>query len=236
MRAYETVLRQVEADLAAGRLKLGDRLPGERALAEQFGMSRPSVREAVRFLEVMGVVRTAVGSGPDAGAVIVADPSSPLAAALRLHLATSHFPIADIVQARVLLESWAVRTAASRGEAAGIAAAERLLDDMDDPGLGPERFHRLDAEFHVTLARLAGNALVTTIMTALREAIHGYVMAAVPGLDDWPATATGLRREHRAVLAAVRAGDADRAAGLVVAHIEGFYRAAKVTDPTPARD
>ncbi|SEF16207.1 FadR/GntR family transcriptional regulator [Jiangella alba] len=228
MRTHELVLRQVEADLAAGKLRLGDRLPGERAMAGQLGVSRPSVREAIRVLEAMGVVRTAVGSGPDAGAVIVADPGSPLTAALRLHLATSHLPMGDIVQTRVLLESWAVREAAGRATPAQVAAAAQLLDAMDEPDLPRERFHLLDAEFHVALASLAGNVLVSTIMASLREAIHGYVIAAAPSVPDWTPVATMLRAQHRAVLAAVADGDGDLAAELVAEHIEGFYKASRL--------
>ncbi|PZF85333.1 FadR/GntR family transcriptional regulator [Jiangella anatolica] len=228
MRTHELVLRQVEADLAAGRLRLGDRLPGERALAGQLGISRPSVREAIRVLEAMGVVRTAVGSGPDAGAVIVADPASPLTATLRLHLATSHLPMGDIVQTRVLLESWAVREAAGRASPSQVAAAQQLLDAMDDPELPRERFHLLDAEFHVALAALAGNVLVSTIMASLREAIHGYVIAAVPTMAEWSPIATLLRSQHQAVLDAVAAGDGELAARLVADHIEGFYRTSRL--------
>lgn len=228
MKAYELVLHQIENDLAAGLLRLGDRLPGERGLAERLGVSRASVREAIRVLEAMGVVRTAVGSGPESGAVIVAEPSSPLSSALKLHLATNHLPIADIVQTRVLLESWAVRTAAGHADDDVVREAEQLLDAMDDPELSPEQFHLLDAEFHVTLSRLAGNVLIATVMAALREAIHGYVMAAVPTLPDWDATAARLRGEHRAVLRAVCSGHGDAAARFVTAHIEGFYREADV--------
>ena len=112
MRTHQLVLAHVEAELAAGRLTLGGRLPGERALAEQLGISRPSVREAIRALEVLGVVRTATGSGPEAGAVIVADPAAGLGLALRLHVATSGVAVGDVVQLRLLLESWAVREAA----------------------------------------------------------------------------------------------------------------------------
>jgi GntR family transcriptional repressor for pyruvate dehydrogenase complex len=235
VKNYELVLSRVEADLAAGRLRLGERLPGERSLAEQLGISRPSVREAVRVLEAMGVVRTATGSGPEAGAVIVAEPASPLTALLRLHLATNHLPMGDIVQTRVLLESWAARQAAERfaggtGEtdAAGLGVAEGLLDRMDSVGLSPEEFHLLDAEFHVAMAALAGNVLIAAVMSSLRTAIHGYVLAAVPNLPDWDATAVGLRAEHRAIVAAIRKGQADEASSLVVDHIEGFYRAARL--------
>lgn len=241
MKNYELVLSQVEADLAAGRLKLGGRLPAERALAEELGISRPSVREAIRVLEAMGVVRSATGSGPDAGTVIVAEPSSPLTSLLRLHLATNHLPIRDIVQTRVLLESWAARETAGRISAAraggevdaeldaGLRAAEALLDEMDGPSLSPERFHLLDAEFHVGLSALAGNVLVAAVMSSLRSAIHGYVLAAVPELPDWETTADGLRTEHRAILGAIRKGRGSRAAQLLVAHIEGYYRAARLS-------
>ena len=230
MKNYELVLHRVEADLAAGRLRIGGRLPGERALAEQLGISRPSVREAVRVLEAMGVVRTATGSGPEAGAVIVAEPVSPLTAVLRLHLATNHLPMGDVVQTRVLLESWAAREAAGRTwRPVSWRSAEELLDRMDAAGLSPEEFHLLDAEFHVALAGLAGNVLIAAVMASLRSAIHGYVLAAVPNLPDWEATAVGLRGEHRAIVAALAAGDADGAAQLVTAHIQGFYQAARLS-------
>jgi GntR family transcriptional regulator, transcriptional repressor for pyruvate dehydrogenase complex len=230
VKNYELVLSRVEADLAAGRLRLGGRLPGERALAEQLGISRPSVREAIRVLEAMGVVRTATGSGPDAGAVIVAEPASPLTSLLRLHLATNHLPMGDIVQTRVLLESWAAREAAARRPRQDeLAKAEQLLDTMDDPNLTPERFHLLDAEFHVALSALAGNVLIAAVMSSLRSAIHGYVLAAVPNLPDWEAVAVGLRAEHRFILAAIQAGRPDQASTLVVDHIEGFYRAAQLS-------
>ncbi|MGO1412551.1 MAG: FadR/GntR family transcriptional regulator, partial [Microbacterium sp.] len=67
-KAWRSVLDRVEADLFSGRLGPGDRLPGERELASTMGVGRSSVREALRVLEVMGVVRTAVGSGPSSGA------------------------------------------------------------------------------------------------------------------------------------------------------------------------
>jgi GntR family transcriptional repressor for pyruvate dehydrogenase complex len=69
-RAWETVLAAIENDLLWGRLKPGDRLPGERALAADLGVGRSSVREAIRVLEVLGLVRTNVGSGPTAGALM----------------------------------------------------------------------------------------------------------------------------------------------------------------------
>jgi GntR family transcriptional repressor for pyruvate dehydrogenase complex len=219
------VLEKIEADLASGALAIGGRLPGERGLAEELGVSRSTVREAILVLEAMGVVRTAVGSGADAGAVIIADPSAALSAALRLHLASSHLLVDDLLATRLLLETWSVRAAAKTAGRAGLDAAQAALAAMDDPALAPEEFHRLDAEFHVSLSIAAGNPLVAATMSALRDSIHAYVMAAIPRLPDWQAMARRLRREHHAIFSAVRDGDGDRAATLVERHIEGFYRA-----------
>ena len=242
MRTHERVLARIEADLATGRWALGERLPAERALAEELGVSRPSVREAIRVLEAMGIVRTAVGSGPDAGATVVDRPAAGLGAAVRLHVASGTLAVRDVVETRVLLETWAVRTAAERvvtgrdtgGEgsepgpgtpevAEALAAARALLDRMDDPALAAEEFRELDASFHVLLVRLAGNPLVEAVMTGLRGAIESYVAQGSAALPSWERTAARLRAEHRAVLEAVTAGDGDRAAREVRAHIEGFY-------------
>lgn len=217
-------MARIEADLAAGRLALGDRLPGERVLAEQLGVSRPSVREAVRVLEAMGVVRTATGSGPDAGAVLIADAATGIGAALRLHVATSGLPVRDVVELRLLVEGWGMRAAAGSADPEALARAAALLDAMDAPDLDADRFLELDAAFHETLVATAGNVLVTAVMTGVRGAVLAYVRAGARTVPDWAATASRLRTEHRAILAAVRDGDGDAAEQAVRHHVEGFYR------------
>src|SRR6478736_2844898 len=148
MRTHQLVLAWIEDQLSAGRLAVGGRLPAERTLAEQLKVSRTSVREAIRILEAMGVVRAGVGSGPDAGTVVISDPTAALGAALRLHVATSHLPVADIVQTRVLLESWAA--ARARPDAPALAEAAALLERMEDCADTAE-FLALDVRFHLAL-------------------------------------------------------------------------------------
>ncbi|WP_115787822.1 FadR/GntR family transcriptional regulator [Arthrobacter silvisoli] len=223
MRTHELVLGWIEKQFSDGKLLLGGRLPAERALAEQLQVSRTSVREAIRILEAMGVVRAGVGSGKDAGTVVIAEPATALGAALRLHAATRHLPVADIVETRVLLESWAVSRA--RPESPALAEAAVLLDEMD-AGPGTEEFLALDVRFHLALAAAAGNVVVSAMMASLREAIEGYAAELTKNLPDWDATAGRLRAEHRAILDAVNTGDGGRAARLVAAHIEGYYREA----------
>lgn len=226
-RAYETVLNSIEADLRAGRIKLGDQLPGERALAETHGISRASVRDAIRILDAMGVVRTSTGSGPNSGAVVISEPAIGLSAALRLHVASRQLSVADIVESRILLETWAAESAdlttdPGRSDAV-LQRAGALLGEMDAPGLDREDFHALDAQFHVLLSSLAGNAVIEAMMESLRLSIADYVSESVPGDKDWDKIATVLRAQHHRIHEAVSAGAGKRAAELLREHIQWFY-------------
>ncbi|MFF2843080.1 FadR/GntR family transcriptional regulator [Paenarthrobacter sp. NPDC057981] len=223
MRTHELVLQWIEKQLSDGELVLGGRLPGERTMAEQLQVSRTSVREAVRILEAMGVVRAGVGSGKDAGTIVIAEPGSALGSTLRLHVATRHLPVADIVETRVLLESWAAARARVGVPALGEAA--ELLDRMETTQ-DIATFLALDARFHVALAEAAGNAVVSAMMASLRGAIENYAGELTENLPDWNATCSRLRMEHRAILTAVNNNDGGKAAELVAAHIQGFYNEA----------
>jgi GntR family transcriptional regulator, transcriptional repressor for pyruvate dehydrogenase complex len=224
MRTHELVLSWIENELLEGRLTVGGRLPAERTLAEQLKVSRTSVREAIRILEAMGVVRAGVGSGPEAGTVVISDPTAALGSALRLHVATQHLPVADIVETRVLLESWAASKA--RPDAPELETAGALLDEMAAEGLAVDDFLALDVRFHLALADAAGNAVVSAMMGSLRESIQGYAAEITSNLPDWEDTASRLKSEHRAILAAIRNDDGGRAAKLVAAHIQGYYKEA----------
>jgi GntR family transcriptional repressor for pyruvate dehydrogenase complex len=224
MRTHQLVLSWIENELSEGRLTVGGRLPAERTLAEQLQVSRTSVREAIRILEAMGVVRAGVGSGPEAGTVVISDPTAALGSALRLHVATQHLPVEDIVETRVLLESWAASRASP--DAPELEAAGALLDEMAVDGLAIDDFLALDVRFHLALADAAGNAVVSAMMGSLRESIQGYAAQLTSNLPDWEDTASRLKAEHRAILAAVRNNDGERAAKLVAAHIEGYYQEA----------
>jgi GntR family transcriptional regulator, transcriptional repressor for pyruvate dehydrogenase complex len=224
MRTHQLVLSWIENELSGGRLTVGGRLPAERTLAEQLKVSRTSVREAIRILEAMGVVRAGVGSGPEAGTVVISDPTAALGSALRLHVATQHLPVADIVETRVLLEPWAV--AKTGPDAPELEEASALLEAMAAEDLAVSDFLALDVRFHLALAGAAGNAVVSAMMGSLRESIQGYAAELTSGLPDWEATASRLRAEHQDILAAIRNDDGGQAARLVAAHIEGYYKEA----------
>lgn len=169
----------------------------------------------------MGVVRRSVGSGQDSGAILIAEPAAPLDAALRLHVATRAFPVAQVVETRVLLESWAVAHAASTDPP--LDEVRRLLALMDEPDIDVREFLRLDAELHVAIAALSGNAVVAQMMASLRGSIETYVVAAIPRIQDWPTLIDKLRGEHHAVVDAIARSAPEEATAAVTRHINEFY-------------
>ena len=221
-RTWRTVLQHIEQRLLDGELGPGDRLPSERDLAAELGVGRSSVREAIRVLEVMGLIRTATGSGPQSGAIVIAAPGGGLSALLRLQVAAQGFPIADVVGTRLILEQ-AVVAALATGER-DTAAAHRILDAMD-ADLGPADFLVLDAQLHLALAEASGNTVVAAMMTGLRESIESYVLTGSTAIADWSGMADRLRAEHRDIVQAIEEGRADDAAALVRDHITGYYAA-----------
>ncbi|WP_137843253.1 FCD domain-containing protein [Microbacterium sp. 2FI] len=226
-RAWRIVLEKIESDLLDGRLAPGDRLPGERELATSLGVGRSSVREALRVLEVMGLIRTGTGSGPTSGAIIIATPRGGMSALLRLQVAAQGFPLDDVVRTRLVLESAVVEALAEAAAAdttgSATADAHAVLDAMDAPDLTPAEFLALDAQLHLALAEASGNAVIAAMMAGLRTAIETYVQAGAARISEWDAAASRLRHEHRAILAAVDAGDAARARTLIHDHITGYY-------------
>jgi DNA-binding FadR family transcriptional regulator len=234
-KAWEGVLAHIEARLVDGHLRPGDHLPAERALAADLGVARSSVREAIRVLEAMGLVRTQTGSGPSSGAIIVARPVGGMQALMRLQVAASGFPVADVVRTRLLLET---AVAADLAEHPGeLEDARHLLDTMDDPALTPEEFLALDAQFHLALADASGNAVVAATMSGLRSSIEGYVLAGAARIPDWESMAVRLRAEHRGVVEAIAAGDPAEARIRIHDHISGYYRdASPVPTASPVHE
>ena len=221
-RAWRLVLEHIEGDLLEGRLTPGDRLPPERELAARLGVGRSSVREALRVLEVLGLVRTGTGSGPTSGAIIIATPRGGMSALLRLQVAAHGFPLDDVVRTRVVLES-AVVEAVAADPARSTADAHAVHTAMDAADLTPGEFLALDAQLHLALAEASGNVVIAAMMAGLRTSIESYVQAGAERIADWDTTAARLHAEHAAILSAVDSGDSASARTLIHDHITGYY-------------
>ena len=230
IRAYEQVLAQIEERIRAGTLKAGDRLPGERQLSSMLGVSRASIREALRVLEALEIVVARTGRGEDAGSIIRKDPGDALSSLLRFQVALNRFSIRDVVETRVMVERWAAELAATRAEPADLDALAGALRSMERPGLTPREFNELDTEFHLAVGRAAHNDMVTYWMQAIREAVRHEMTIAFERLSDWRATANRLIAEHRSIQDAIRAGDGRRAAQGIADHIVDFYAQVGMVD------
>lgn len=219
-RTYELIVDQVENQILAGTLKVGDRLPGERELAARLRVSRAAVREAMRTLEAQGVLRTGVGSGPDAGTVVSALPSQALTRLLRMHIALSNFSTHDVIEARVILERASASLAASHAPEESLAAMDHhvmMMAETEDR----HRYNEVDTAFHIAIADAGGNRLFAAMTTAIREALQQPVLHRLEALDDavWEAVRPELTSQHRAILEAIVAGDEHLAAELAEKHI-----------------
>jgi DNA-binding FadR family transcriptional regulator len=232
-RTFEQILLQIEEAIIDGRLKPGDRLPPERDLAQTFGVSRSSVREALRVLEKFGVIMARRGTGPDAGSIVAASAQNGLESALRLHVGLLRIPTKDMVEVRAVLEQQAALKAAERPDDKMTARLHEIVDGMRGVTAIGE-FNELDTEFHVELARVSGNALLPVLMEALRGTMRRAMLEGFDRLADWRAERDHLVGEHERMVGYIEAGDQVAAAAAVQSHVLRFYR--HVIEPEADRE
>lgn len=224
-KTYQLVVRQIKGEIFAGRLRPGDRLPGERQMSELLKVSRPSVREAIRILEAMEIVRSRPGNGAESGLVVSTEPSRALSDLLGIHVALSSYSVPEVITVRMALEVQTARRIAKHISTTDLSEVRETLDRMADPTLDRVTFLDLDTEFHVGLARCSNNTLLSDLMAALREAVRRPMAEAFDNDAEWPERVKVLMEEHTAIYEALRAGDAEAAEAHVRHHIEGFYLA-----------
>jgi GntR family transcriptional regulator, transcriptional repressor for pyruvate dehydrogenase complex len=220
-RIYEHIVGQIHALIREGRWAPGDQIPPERELAERFRVSRTSVREALRALEMQGVIDSRQGGGTfirtaDADTLV-----GPLAAAIL----RGRRELAEVLEVRELIEPGIARLAARRATAEHVAELETLLQRQRECIAAERSFVEEDTAFHYTLAKAADNHILlrlhNVILDVLRESRQSYLH--VPNRPQMSL------RGHEAMLAAVKAKDADAAYRASLAHItevrDGILRA-----------
>lgn len=170
-RAYREVIEQVLDAVISGDLRVGDRLPTEREVATQLGISRTSVREALRVLKDSGLVERR--PGPGGGTTIVTDivPTDLLSKAMEL----SHKRISDLLEVRSVLEPAVAELAAARANRDQVRSLEEiaqqarvLVTDKEHEGA---LFTTLDPRFHVTLARASQNDVLVNEIRSLNKQV-----------------------------------------------------------------
>lgn len=217
---FDVALGHIDAQILRGVYANGTRLPAERDLAAQLGVSRGAVREAIRVLQAQGILVSGTGRGN--GTRVQARPSNAIGRILRLQLALDVVSFADLTETRVALERAACAAAARRREPEPLDRAAALLDQMREV-VDPDPFNQLDTDFHVALAEAGDNRLMSNLTVAIRKSVENPISAAEQENESWPELRRMLVGQHEQMLAAITAGDADRAAELSEEHIRVAY-------------
>jgi DNA-binding FadR family transcriptional regulator len=179
-RAFDEITAQIRAEVKAGRLKAGSRLPAERVLAEQFGVSRNTLREALRSLEHAGLIR--LQKGATGGAFIRESTGDAIVSGMIDMYDLGGITPQQLTEARIWLESLAVRAACERAEADDIAALkeniERAIAAHAVPDIAPRSIIHL--EFHRLIAKATRNPIVIAMMDGILDIVARFVIEIGP--------------------------------------------------------
>lgn len=224
-KAAVLVAKRIMAQVDRLRLGPGDKLPPERAMLEEYGVGRSTLREALRFLELQGVL--SLKTGPGGGPILRHPSASHLATTLALALQFRDAPYRVIVQARMALEPMM----------AGLAAESITDEELDDLRRSNElmRNHSADLDtflqanqhFHDVIAQASRNALFASILEALLGIVDGTVM----GIDYPPHTQAAIAQAHQEIYLKLCEHDAPGATEAMRRHTAEYLRYAEARYP-----
>lgn len=211
-RVSEEITAYLKRLIATGQLKVGDRLPAERDLADQLEVSRNSVREALHTLELTGLIESLQGGGTfvrEAGIDSIREPLSSV-------LITQDGVIREILEARRMMEPPMARRAAEHATKDHLARMGLALDLQERAVTGGESGSEQDTEFHHALAEATGNTVIVKLVEAMMEVLYASRERNLQTADRAQASLRG----HRKVLAAITRRDPEGAYKAMLEHLE----------------
>lgn len=212
--------------VTAGNLKAGDQLPPERRLAETFDVSRPTLREAIRALAVLGILEIRHGGGVFVSQLRASDLLAPLSFFLTLRSTE----VGRLYEARQLIEGEIAALAATRGDAAALDELDALIAAQEAAKREPERYREVDTAFHTRLAELADNEFLARAAQSLN--VLGLEFRKVA--SETPSVIALSIGDHEAIVMALRARDPEAAREAMVTHMRHVLET--TTASTTARD
>jgi GntR family transcriptional repressor for pyruvate dehydrogenase complex len=215
-RVAEEIVEQLRGLILKGSFAPGDKLPPERKLAEELGVNRASLREAIKSLEQMGLVKTRQGDGTR-----VLDFMRTAGLELVSHLipvdgAPNFDVLADVLEFRRFFGREVARQAAVRATPEDIKRLEEIVDRAGDPGADAETVLKLDFEFYVELTRVGRNRVFQLLINTIRSAVLNYSAFFV----TFNPPAAIVRKHHRELLKSVELHESDKAASLADLHLK----------------
>ncbi len=220
-RLYRQIADQIRALIASGEFPAGSRLPSERDLAKQLGVSRPSVREALIALEVEGLIEVRIGSGiyalEQAGRAAPPEPD-------RGEVPQAEAGPFELLRARYVIESECAALAAKSAKRAHLQALEDALEQMNAEAQDQTQPLDGDRLFHLRIAEATGNGALVAVVKMLWEERTGPLYKQLEDHYDTPGLWASAMAEHRAVLKAIAARDPAAARSAMQRHLNQAYK------------
>jgi DNA-binding FadR family transcriptional regulator len=218
-RLVDRVARELERLILADVLKAGTKLPPQHELAEQVGVSRTVIREAIHILETKGLLESKHGVGT---LVRQASPDH-FTQSMGLLLRSTQISLDDLHQVRSILEVENARLAALNATSQEVQILRSILDEMNSAEADLPKFAEKDAEFHTALAQMTGNPLLVVLIDAIRDLIQEVRIS----ISHQPELKATVMPDHYAILARVEAREADGASNAMRLHLEHARRMQK---------
>lgn len=218
VRLADTIASNLEKRILEGSLKPGDRLPPERELAQELGVSRPSLREAMQKLVSKGLLTTRHGGGTHVTDQLEAHFVDPWQEMLKGHPALHR----DLLEFRQMLESQAASLAADRATDVDISRLDAVYSALEAVYAGDDLSACVDVDvaFHQAIAEASHNVLIGHLTASLMKVIHGHVSSNLTQLHTRPQRWGELQSQHRAIWQAIREHQPQQAALAASKHIE----------------
>ena len=213
-RASAAIVDQIKSLLRDGRLQPGDRLPSERDLCEQFGVSRVTVREALRILETSGLITIKVGAR---GGAFVATPTSDhVGAGLAELVSLSPLTAEEVTEARLVFELGIVPLVVKRATASDIAALRTMTDEHATMLKQGRYTMEMSADFHTAVAACTHNNAIKMLV----QSFHGpLLMSLLAAKTAAPLMGRQGSQEHVALIDAIEARDVEKAEKIMRTHL-----------------
>ena len=213
-RLYQQVAERIKRQIRSGAMTAGDRLPSEKELAQQLGVSRPTVREALIALEISGLVEIRTGSGSfirDCSKVV---PST---------LDAGPSPL-EILHARLLIEGEVAAEAAAHASDEDLAAIEGAIYAMQRVMAAGEHAHAEDREFHVLIAGASRNNVLADLVSGLWQGMFTPIFYKLSERTGLLANQDRALAEHKAIFAALNTRDALGARTAMRCHLKSVEK------------
>lgn len=221
-KVSESVARAIVRDVAA--LEPGDRLPSEASMLERYEVSRGSLREALRILEIQGLIT--IKPGPGGGPVLLGPDVDGMAKMQSLHFHLMGARYSELLAARVVIEPQIARMAAERTDRAALSVLEPFLLERTDDIVIDEDYLEGASGFHRVMCTLSGNPVLDIIASSLNQIVLSHVKGAM--FTDERRYEIGC--DHVAIVEAVLDGNGALAEQLMRDHMEKYLPGMSASD------